>query len=100
METIELTEANAVLRIEGSKLTRSITLKSLEVKAWPESGNLKLIVLDEKDMPIFKEELKSGVESSNGLLVIDKRFAFYDHLSVNIVPEKEDLSFSVILHFE
>ncbi|GAB3833873.1 hypothetical protein [Pontibacter rugosus] len=99
MKTVELTESNATLRLEGSESTRSMDIKQVTVKKWPASGeSLKLIVLDEKDIPIYSQLLEPSQAPEDNIITIDKRFVFYDHLSVQL--EANASPFSVIIHFE
>ena len=99
MKTVELTESNATLRLEGSGSTRSMDVKQVAVKKWPTSGGgLKLIVLDEKDIPIYSQVLEQSQTQADNNLAIDKRFVFYDHLSLHL--EADGSPFSVVIHFE
>ncbi|MER2999206.1 hypothetical protein [Pontibacter populi] len=99
MKTVELTKSNATLRLEGSESTRSMDIKQVNVKKWPASGeSLKLIVLDEKDIPIYSQLLEPPQALEDNIITIDKRFVFYDHLSVQL--EASTSPFSVIIHFE
>jgi hypothetical protein len=101
MKTQELNESNTTLKLTGSEATRSMDIKSVEVKKWPAAGgNLELHVLDEKDITIYSQELEPAQESDAGAITVGKRFVFYDHLSVQIIARKEGSSYSVKLNFE
>lgn len=101
MKTIELTESNATLRLDGSEATRSMDIKSITVKKWPASeGHIKMIVLDEKDVPIYSQVLELSGAMENGSVAINKRFVFYDHLSVQFLAEAAGEAFTLVVNFE
>ncbi|GAB3200845.1 hypothetical protein ABID22_003180 [Pontibacter aydingkolensis] len=98
MEAVNLNQHNSAFRIEGNEKTRSINLKSIHITKMPEKDTkLSLLVLDEKDIPIYNQML--DVEKDNSV-VIEKRFVFYDHLSVKVEADKIDTSFSAMVSFE
>lgn len=85
--------------MEGSEATRSMEIKDIEVKQWPSlGGNLTLTVFDEKDIPIYNKVLENG--QTSGSVSIDRRFVFYDHLSVSFTADNQGDSFSLVIHFE
>ena len=99
MKTIELTESNTTLRLEGNEATRSMDIKQVSVKKWPASGTgIKLTVLDEKDVPIYSQELNPAETKGYETIEVNKRFVFYDHLSLQV--EAGGNPFSVVVHFE
>jgi len=101
METIELNQYNASFRIHGSEDRKSLEVKSIFVQDWPASGgSINLLVLDEKDMTIYSQLLDSSLAEGANLIVINKRFAFYDHLSVLVKAEPLEMPFSVVVNFE
>ncbi|WP_439882769.1 hypothetical protein ACSX1A_06270 [Pontibacter sp. MBLB2868] len=101
MESIELTETNNTIRLDGSKATRSMDIRNVELKKWPEAeGSIKLIVFDEKDVPIYSQVLEPSQAKENDAIVVGKRFAFYDHLSVKFLPVTEGDTFTLVINFE
>lgn len=101
MESIELTETNNTIRLDGSEATRSMDIKDVEVKKWPEAGgNIKLIVFDEKDVPIYSQALASSQTKENEAIPVNRRFVFYDHLSVKFITETEGPTFTLVINFE
>ncbi|MFD2512461.1 hypothetical protein ACFSRY_01170 [Pontibacter locisalis] len=101
MKTIELTETNATLRLDGSEATRSMDIKNITIKKWPATGgHIKMIVLDEKDVPIYSQVLELSEAMENGAVAVNKRFVFYDHLSVQFMTETGEGSFNLVVNFE
>lgn len=100
MESIDLNHLNPLFKIKGNEERRSLEIISVAVEKEPDaSATLKLIVLDEKDVPIFSQELSSGGEVKSSI-DINKKFVFYDHLTVRITAEPDDVPFHAALHFE
>lgn len=100
METVHLNHLNSAIRIGGSEERRSLEISSVAVEKEPDaSATLKLIVLDEKDVPIYSQELSDGGEV-NSSIDINQEFAFYDHLTVRITSEPENSPFNATLHFK
>ncbi|MCX2740849.1 hypothetical protein [Pontibacter anaerobius] len=101
MKSIQLTEANATLRLEGDEATRSMDIRNVEVKEWPSSGGgIKLTVFDEKDIPIYNQVMKQGKAKDDGAITVDKRFVFYDHLAVRFEAEKPESKFTLVINFD
>lgn len=101
MKTVELNELNPTLRIAGSESTRSMDIKNLTVKKWPGSdARIKLIVLDEKNIPIFSQVLDPNQAEDVGAVEVNKKFVFYDHLSVVVTAEPAESPFAVEIEFE
>ncbi|WP_162054634.1 hypothetical protein [Pontibacter pamirensis] len=100
METIHLNHLNSAFRISESEGRRSLEISSVSVEKEPDaSATLKLIVLDEKDVPIYSQELSDGGEVHSSI-DINQEFAFYDHLTVRIIAEPESSPFSATLTFK
>lgn len=100
METIQLNHLNSAFRISGSEERRSLEISSVAVQKEPDaSAILKLIVLDEKDVPIYSQELSDGGEV-NSSIDINKEFAFYDHLTVRITADPESSPFKAALYLK
>ncbi|TPE41034.1 hypothetical protein [Pontibacter mangrovi] len=95
MKSMQLNEANATLRLEGSEATRSMDIKEVLVDTWPSSGGLHLTVLDEKNIPIYHQVL----ERSQSAIPVERRFVFYDHLAVHVQAEKPGERFALTLRF-
>ncbi|GAA4435978.1 hypothetical protein GCM10023188_28480 [Pontibacter saemangeumensis] len=101
MKTIELNHYNASFRVSGSEATRSLAIQSIMVKEWPEAAShLKLLVLDEKDIPIYSQVLDSPQAKEDAAIPVDKSFVFYDHLSVQVISEPAGMPFSVVVNFD
>ncbi|WP_439882695.1 hypothetical protein ACSX1A_05890 [Pontibacter sp. MBLB2868] len=100
MKAIELNENNSTLIISGSQATRSIDIKKVTVNRWPAADDsLKMLVLDEKDVPIYSQVMETSQARQGGTIEVDKRFVFYDHLSVQFITERENSGFDVTLNF-
>ncbi|RDV14243.1 hypothetical protein DXT99_15745 [Pontibacter diazotrophicus] len=100
MEIIHLNHLNSAFRISGSEERRSLKISSVSVeKETDASATLKLVVLDEKDVPVFSQELSDGGEV-NSSIDIDQDFAFYDHLTVRITAEPKNSPFNATLNFK
>lgn len=101
MKDIKLSQLNPAFRVSGSDTMRSLRLKRISVHLWPEPVEMfMLLVLDEKDVPIYRQVLHSSGRGDSGAIVVDKAFAFYDHLSVLVTTEPEGVPFSVAVTFE
>lgn len=101
MKSIELTETNNTIRLDGSEATRSMDIKDVMVKKWPEAGgDIKLIVFDEKDVPIYSQVLDSSQAKENEAIPVNRRFVFYDHLSVKFLAEAAEEPFNLVVNFE
>ena len=96
VKTILLNQFNTSFRIQGSEETRSLELKSILLKEWPEKGgSLKVIVLDEKDVPVFSQEIVPAQAAGVSTVEVNKKFVFYDHLTVLVTAEPAERVFSV-----
>lgn len=101
MEAIELNQLNSTFQVHGSEDKRSLEIKAIEVKEWPKAGRvLKLVVFDEKDVPIYSRQLQSFQPESTGTVTINQRFVFYDHISVRLEADTEGSIYSAIVKFE
>ena len=101
MKTITLNNYNATLRLHGSEETRSLELKTNTVTEWPATDeDLKLTVIDEKDVPIYSKHLQPSQHSTGEEIAIQERFVFYDHISVSITTDNPESTFAVIMSFE
>ena len=101
METIELNHLNSALRLSGSEKRRGITIETITVKKWPEAGeNLKLLIIDEKEITIYSQPFSAAQREEEQKIVIHKTFNFYDHLTVKVEAESGDSPFAVEVAFE
>ncbi|WP_162426725.1 hypothetical protein [Pontibacter pudoricolor] len=101
MKTITLTNYNATLRLHGTEGTRSLELKTLTVQEWPfPDGELKLTVIDEKDVPIYSKHVQPSQHNTEEEITIGEKFVFYDHMAVNISADNPESTFAVTLNFE
>ncbi|MCJ8166021.1 hypothetical protein MKJ04_14335 [Pontibacter sp. E15-1] len=82
METVKLTHFNSSFRIEGNNKRRSLEIKTIRLVERLAPANLKLLVLDEKDIPIFSQEILTAEQNQHTTVSLNKKFAFYEHLSV------------------
>jgi len=99
MKAIEVNELNASFRLSGSEATRSLEIVTVVVDQWPATGELKLLVWDEKDVPIYSQVLDPALADEAGAVEVNKRFVFYDHLSVQLVAEPPASPFAARVHF-
>ena len=100
METIRLSHLNSSFRIEGKTSRRSLELdKALVIKPpQPNSDvRLKLLVYDEKDIPIYSNRLVPDKQNADTWVHIKERFVFYDHLTVCVKAEPSDSEFEAEL---
>lgn len=96
METIRLSHLNSSFRIEGKASRRSLELdKALVVKPHQPNADvkLKIVVYDEKDIPIYSNRLVPDRQHADTWVHINERFAFYDHLTVCVKAEPADSEF-------
>jgi hypothetical protein len=101
MKTITLTNYNNTLRLHGTEDTRSLELETLTVQEWPASeGDLKLTVIDEKDVPIYSILLQPSQHRTGEAIAIRKKFVFYDHISVHVTTDNPESTFVAMLNFE
>ena len=99
METIRLNHLNNAFRLEGSEKRRNLELYSVSVQEWPAGeATLKLVVVDEKDVPIYSQALAPSQQSEE--ISIGKNFGFYDHLSGQLRTEPEGSPFEAQVHFK
>ncbi len=76
-------------------------IKNLVVKKWPTSdARIKLIVLDEKDIPIYSHLLDPAQDEGTDTVEVNKKFVFYDHLSVVVTAEPAESPFTIVIEFE
>jgi uncharacterized protein YacL (UPF0231 family) len=100
MQTIELNQWNNTFRIPGNEKSRAIELHNIQVEQWPVEGKeFNLLVIDEKEVTIHSEPLNHSVHENREILPINKRFAFYDHISVMVSTGPEKSPFRVIVYF-
>lgn len=100
METVKLTHFNSSFRIEGNNKRRSLEIKTIRLVERLAPATFKLLVLDEKDMPIFSQEILTADQDQHTTVYLNKRFAFYDHLSVCIRTTPSSAAFLVEVSFE
>jgi hypothetical protein len=99
METIRLNHLNNAFRLEGSEKRRNLELYSVSVQEWPAGeATLKLVVVDEKDVPIYSQPLAPSQQNEE--ISIGKTFGFYDHLSVQLRAEPDGSPFEALVHFK
>ena len=83
---------------------RSLRIENVCVRQWPEQADeFKLIVLDEKDVPIYRQVLRAQEASEiagTGTVAVGKEFAFYSHLSVALTTEPGGVPFSAEVIFK
>ena len=102
LETIKLTHLNSAFRVKGNNKRRSLELKSI---FFPEALNpnitaLELQILDEKDLTIFSQNLLPAYQQGQIVLEINRRFDFYDHLTVSIMAEPSGAALAAEVSFE
>lgn len=101
MEDVKINQSNPSFRVSGSDARRSLRIESVRVHQWPEPvEEFKLLVLDEKDVPVYRQILSPTSTEGTDTLVVGKEFGFYDHLSVLVTTEPSGSSFSVVVTFE
>ena len=100
MEAIELNHLNSTFRIHGSEDKRSLEIRDVEVREWPQEKGLKLLVLDEKDVPIYSQPLSSSQPGGTGTIEVNKRFVFYDHIAVCLEADAVGSPFSAVVKFD
>ena len=95
MDTIKLNNNNAAFQLHGNVNRHS--LKLFKVKQEHKNGqSLQLQVIDEKDMTMFTQDLNS----ENGETEIDKKFVFYDHITVRVECKKTGQPFELVVYYE
>lgn len=99
LETVALSHLNNSLELKGSQERRYIDIREIIVEEG-DPNYIKLVILDEKDIPIFSEILTSINRFNNSRIQIDKKFVFYDHLTVQLLATSPDTAFAVSVVFE
>ncbi|WP_161890136.1 hypothetical protein [Pontibacter russatus] len=104
MENVKLNESNSSFHVSGSEAMRSLRIEQVWVRQWPERADeFKLIVLDEKDVPIYRQILhaqEAPETAGTDTIAVGKEFAFYDHLSVVLTTEPGGVPFSAEIIFK
>ncbi|MFD2247917.1 hypothetical protein [Pontibacter ruber] len=100
MESLKLSHLNPSFRVEGSEKRRSLEIDHVLVTNPPQpSGKLKLMVLDEKDVTIYSQPLEQNSNQADAVVRIDKKFVFYDHLTVRVTSEPAESAFEITVTF-
>ncbi|MBD1396463.1 hypothetical protein H9Q13_04745 [Pontibacter sp. JH31] len=102
METIRLSHLNSSFRIEGKPARKSLELdKALVLKPTQPNADvkLKIVVYDEKDIPIYSNRLVPDQQHADTWVRINERFVFYDHLTVRVKAEPADSAFEAEVIF-
>ncbi|MCC9137702.1 hypothetical protein ACFSKU_02665 [Pontibacter silvestris] len=99
IETIVLSHLNTSLLLEGTQDRRNINIHKVIVQEG-NPDNIKLTVLDEKDIPVFSEILTAINDSDNREIAVHKKFVFYDHLTVTLASTSSEEPFAVAVVFE
>ena len=101
MKSITLNKYNATLRLHGTDETRSLQLKTIDVKVWPAaSATLTLTIIDEKDVPVYSRRLAPSGQGGEDTIPINEKFVFYDHLSLHLASDPEDRDFEAVVTFD
>lgn len=96
--SIKLSHLNPSFVIPGNEQKRNIELQKVEV----EEGDPKQIALeivDEKEITIFHEPLVVLSDGKAEEALVNRNFAFYDHLTVKMQGES-DMPFTVKVFYQ
>ncbi|KAA9346177.1 hypothetical protein [Adhaeribacter soli] len=97
MPTIHLNNLNNIFELHGNTGRRSLELEKVVLMTGAVPG-LQLQVLDEKNLSMYTHDLQPDTSSSE--IYINRKFVFYDHLTVQIVSTTPGTVFEAEVYYQ